>query len=663
MSTFSPIHPVRHLACMPAIIVLIICATCLALQAQSDPYDSGGPLLPEQAAYDVTYYDLALTVTPADSSIAGRLLTHAKIVQPTEYFVLDLDTLLRVSSIIEQDPTTRRLPRRFERRAGRIWIQLDWMRQAGEEIIIEVAYAGRPRVAPRPPWDGGFTWAHTPEGAPWIATTCQGEGADVWWPCKDHVSDKSDSMSLQITVPNPLVVASNGRLLRVEDRPNDMTMYHWFISTPINAYNVALNIAPYRTIYDVIESPTGEKYAFEFYVLPQDYDKGVAFVPEIKAHLRFYEETLGPYPFRADKYGVAQTPHLGMEHQTIIAYGANFNNGAMTHGVDWGFDALHHHELAHEWWGNLVTNADWRDMWLHEGFATYMQALYLEQTQGKEKYHAYLNSFRPGVESAQAIAPRQSQSASEIYTAPIYTKGAWVLHTLRYVIGDKAMHETLRRMAFPRAELERVTDGRQCRFSSTDEFRYIAESISQMELDWLFEVYLRQPELPRLVSERSDGEMLLRWEVPDDLPFPMPVVVEVNGQRKRIALATRQTAIKVKSSDQIKLDPENWILKAREFPKTVEVPVAILESYAGTYQTRSEFSIVVTRTDNQIFAQFGHQPPVEIFPKSPTEFFAKHGNFEITFESGGNEKASQVTLHFRGHDLTANRVDPGSAGR
>jgi len=182
-------------------------------------------------------------------------------------------------------------------------------------------------------------------------------GADVWWPNKDHVSDKPDSMTIRITVPEPLVVASNGRLEQVEEHGDGTRTYHWFVSTPISNYNVALNIAPYVVIQEEYESVTGETFPVMFYVLPESLEDGRALMPEILAHLRWFEETLGPYPFRADKYGVAQTPYLGMEHQSIIAYGANFDNGAMTGGVDWGFDALHHHELSHEWWGNLVTNS------------------------------------------------------------------------------------------------------------------------------------------------------------------------------------------------------------------------------------------------------------------------------------------------------------------
>ncbi len=536
----------------------------LALAApaqQTAIYDSGGRLTTEQAAYDIRFYDLALRVSPADSSIAGTLTVVAEIVEPTERLVLDLDTLLHVSSVASAEGSVA--ARRFERRGGQLWIELQRAHQPGEEVRLTISYAGRPRIAPNPPWDGGFTWARTRSGAPWIATSNQGQGADVWWPVKDHVSDKPDSMAIRIRVPEPLVVASNGRLRQVESHGDGTRTYHWFVSTPISTYNVALNIAPYRVIEESFVSVAGDTFPVQFYVLPESYERGTRLFPEILAHLRFFEELLGPYPFRADKYGVAQTPHLGMEHQTIIAYGANFNNAAMT-GRDWGFDALHHHELAHEWWGNLVTNPDWNDMWLHEGFGTYMQALYAERLHGARGLQAYMTSMRQGIANRRPVAPRESQTTGEIYFSgggDIYYKGAWVLHTLRFLLGDEAFFTTLRRMAYPDPALERVTDGSQVRFATTDDFLRIAEEVSGMELDWFFEVYLRQPALPRLHVERAQDGWTLRWESPIDHPFPMPVEVEISGQRQRLAMTNGQAHLPANSAARPVIDPGGWILR------------------------------------------------------------------------------------------------------
>ncbi len=560
-------------------IVLGALGTAACLQAQEadtdwrDPYDSGGPLIVEQAAYDVTYYDLALTVDPSDSTISGSLRMEARMVAPTEVVALDLDTLLAIESVFLTDLESA-APLPFRRSGSRVFVMLPLTRQPGDPLSLTVEYSGKPRVAPRPPWDGGVQWTTTPSGAPWIATSNQMIGADVWWPNKDHVSDKPDSMAIRITVPDPLVVASNGRLEEVTVNGDGTRTYDWFVSTPISNYNVALNIAPYEVLEEEYSSVTGETFPVIFWVLPESLEDGRALMPEILAHLRWFEKTLGPYPFRADKYGVAQTPHLGMEHQSIIAYGANFDNGAMTLGEDWGFDALHHHELSHEWWGNLVTNADWKDMWIHEGFGTYMQALWLEDTQGIDRYHEFMASIRPRIGNQQPTAPRHSLSAQEVYGSDIYFKGAWVLHTLRFLLGEEVVREALRRMAYPTEAVALATDGSQARFVSTPDVVAVFEEVSGRELDWLFEAYLRRAGSPMLLMHGGPGDgertVELRWQVPDDLPFPMPLDVRVGGRTVRVEMTDGTGSLQVPSGVEPVIDPDNWVLRAKPRPGMTE---------------------------------------------------------------------------------------------
>lgn len=528
--------------------------------SQTPIYDTGGPLMPEQAAYDVTFYGLDIQVFPDERRIEGLLRAEVQVAHPMYWLVLDLDTLLAVNGIWQLQEDGARTLRPFRREGGKLWVDLGATHQPGQKAVVEVAYGGNPRTAVRAPWDGGFSWARTPSGAHWIATTCQGEGADIWWPVKDHVSDEPDSMWLRVRVPDPLVAACNGRLRRTEPHADGTTTYHWFISNPINVYNVALNIAPYRSIEGSMDCVTGEQYPVVFYVLPEDYEKGQKLFPEILEHLRFFEKLLGPYPFRADKYGVAQTPHLGMEHQSIIAYGANFKNGAMTGGKDWGFDALHQHELAHEWWGNLVTNSDWRDMWLHEGFGTYMQPLYAEQLGGKERYREYMRNMR-FFPNRLAVAPRASQTGKEIYRAPIYNKGAWVLHTLRFLMGEEPFFRALRRMAYPDPAMEKITDGRQTRFAVTDDFLRICEAESGLQLDWFFEAYLRQAALPKLYSKIENQTLSLRWESSaPEMPFLMPVEVEFGKERKRLQIPAGGLVVPLGKNEKPVVDPDGWLL-------------------------------------------------------------------------------------------------------
>ena len=514
--------------------------------------------MPEQAAYDVKEYELTLEVNPKDSSIQGFVQIKAQIVHPIYWFVLDIDTVFDIESVTELREGDMVFIREFHQEIGKLWIDLTNTRNPGEMIDITVHYSGKPRIAKRPPWDGGFTWSQTKDGSPWIATTCQGEGADLWWPNKDHVSDKPDRMGLHITVPEGLVLASNGKLIDTKLNNNGTVTYDWQVSTPISNYNISLNIAPYKVIEGEFKSVSGNTFPVYFWVLPESYKDGKKFFTQILDHLRFFEELLGPYPFQADKYGVVQTPHLGMEHQTIIAYGANFSNSSMT-GFDWGFDALHQHELAHEWWGNLVTNSDWRDMWLHEGFGTYMQPLYVEYLFDQEAYHKAMSEMRY-FGNTRTIAPREITSANEIYKAPIYAKGAWILHNLRYVIGDEAFFKALKNMAYPNLEDNPVMDGRQVRFATTDDFLHIAEKASGQELDWFFEVYLRQPRLPVLYSLVENGNLNLRWKSPENLPFPMPVEVKIGNSIKRYDIPEKGLTINLKKGDKPEVDPNRWLL-------------------------------------------------------------------------------------------------------
>jgi aminopeptidase N len=309
-------------------------------------------------------------------------------------------------------------------------------------------------------------------------------------------------------------------------------------------------------------SVAGDTVPVQFFVLPENEQDGRNLLPEILDHLAFFEDVLGPYPFRADKYGVAQTPHLGMEHQTIIAYGAGFRNESMTRGTDWGFDALHHHELSHEWWGNLITNLDWSDMWLHEGFGSYMQPLYVERKQGPEAYTAYLRNSRRGLRNEQAVAPRQVMSGKEVYNGDIYAKGAWALHTMRYLLGDDIFFEVLRRQAYPDPALEAVTDGRQTRFGTTDDFMKLAERISGTDLDWFFDVYIRQPDLPELVAEQAGDTVTLSWSVPGDLPFPMPVDVRIGEVTERVDLSAGPVELRIPEGVAFEIDPDDRVLRA-----------------------------------------------------------------------------------------------------
>lgn len=545
----------RHFAPLFALLAL---APPLAAQHRDPTMDTGGPVPYDAASYDVKHYGIGLAVDPSTRSINGQTAVTATFVQPNNAFVLDLDTVLAVRSVRVDGAA-----RPFVHTGGKLRIALAQTAQPGQTVRAEVDYGGTPRVAVRAPWDGGFTWGTTPSGMPWITTTVQGEGADLWFPCKDYPSDEADSVDLAITVPEPLVVATNGRLAGVDAVAGangaPWRRYRWHVANRVNNYGLSLNIGPYVTVEDTYTSVTGEAVPFQFFVLPEREADARRQTPEFLRYVRFYEETLGPYPWRRDKLGVAHTPHLGMEHQTIIAYGSTFSPDAD------GFDWLYHHEYGHEYFGNLLTAWDWRDFWIHEGFDTYMQALYAEKLGGHE---AYLRRLQRNSRFSNVIpvAPRDLRTSDQIYQLPggggnldIYYKGAWVLHTLRYVMGDEAFFRALRRFVYPTPEA--AQSPHPGRFVTTDDFVAVVNAEAGRDLTWFFDVYVRQPALPRLVTTSSGGEMRLRWDVPGNLPFPMPVEVQMGGQTRRVDVPAEGATLPLMRS-AMPVDPNGWLLKA-----------------------------------------------------------------------------------------------------
>ena len=527
------------------------------------PTGSGGVLMPQQAAYDVKHYDVAVKVDVENQSISGALTATALIVKPLDVFVLDLDYPYTVSAAMLVDGK-KETTLKFERRESKIWIAFPKTEKAGETVSVKVVYAGKPKIAPKPPWVGGFVWSKTKDGQPWFATAVQNDGADLWFPVKDHPSDKADTSSLHFTVPGNLVAASNGKFKSAIDNKDGTKTFNWEVSQPISNYCIALNVAPYKVIKDSVKSITGEQIPIEFYVLPQDAAKGQSLVDLAKKYTAFYERYLGPYPFRADKIGIAETPHLGMEHQTITAYGNEFRYNA--DGDDW----LLFHEYGHDWWANLVTAPDWNDFWIHEGFQSFMDTFYIETTKGKEAYFAAMKARQKGLHNLKPVAPRQPQTTTQIYMLPpeytksdgdIYGKGAMILNTLRFYIGDDAFFKSLKRTTYPTEAMEKVTNGKQFHFETTDDFMRTAERESGKDLKWFFEVYLRQPQLPKLVSETSGNTLNLRWETPDNLPFPMPVEIKIGSEMKRVEMKDGKGSVPLPADAKIEIDPNGWVLK------------------------------------------------------------------------------------------------------
>ncbi|MGE3465636.1 MAG: M1 family metallopeptidase [Pyrinomonadaceae bacterium] len=548
-----------------SIVLILVLSSFAQRQLGTRPTETGGPLRFEQAVFDVQDYDIRVAADPAAKTISGTTVMTAKTVIPTNVIQLDLDTTFTISKLTEGGK-----PVKFEHKDGKIWIWFPLTKQVGDEIRTSITYSGTPRVAPNPPWVGGFMWAKTPSGADWISIALQNDGADLLFPCKDHPSDKPATASMHITVPDPLVAVGPGKLEGVKGNAGSTSTYSWRMTNPIANYSLVFNAAPYKLIEDSVKSITGDTIPIKFYILPENEDKGARLIAETKKYNTFFEKYLGPFPFRSQKLGIVETPHLGMEHSTAIAYGNKYRF------AEDGFDWLMFHEYGHEWWANLVTASDWRDFWIHEGFQSFLDTFWVEETKGKEAYFAAMKNRAKGFKNKQAVAPREQKFSYQVYMAEpdylnsdgdIYGKGAYFLHTLRYLIGDEAFFKALRHMAYPTTEMEAYIDGRQGRLVNTDDFLTIAEKDSGMELDWLFEMYLRQPKLPRLVTAipadcTANCPMRLSWETPSDLPFPMPIDVVVNGKTQRIEMKNGKATVTYSGAPPV-IDPNGWVLRAQ----------------------------------------------------------------------------------------------------
>jgi aminopeptidase N len=518
----------------------------------------------EQLAMQFDKADLSIRVMPGTKSIDAVAVLNFTATAPLAAVVVELDTLLTVSSV---QVDGREIPAGeggWSNPEGRMTIPLAAPLDAGGTVSVRIAYAGAPRVAPNAPWDGGFVWSTAPDGSPWVATAIQAEGCDLFWPCIDHPLAEPGRVDLHITVPPGLAAPSNGRLLGVEDHEDGWTTWNWSAAHP-NTYAIALNVGPYDEVRADYQSRFGNVIQTSYWHLRSDApDKVAALFAQFAPMLDFYEATVGPYPFGDEKMGVVETPHLGMEHQTINAYG----NGYRLDGK--GYDWLLHHEMAHEWFGNQMTNRNADDMWLHEGLGSYMQPLYLRWLQGERYMQAELQDQRRDLINRFAVVSGTERSEDEVYKSDVgpgldlYNKGSLIAHSLRMLIGDAAFHRSLTRLVYGTADPR--PGGFAPRYATTAEFLAIVNEESGRDLTWFFRGYLYQAALPDLRQTREGGELALEWVTGDGAPFPMPVEVEIDGGAVvTVPMTTGRGRLAVPAEAHVLLDPQNKILRRDAF--------------------------------------------------------------------------------------------------
>jgi len=517
--------------------------------------NSGAPRAPEQLAVTFDHADLGIRVDPVRHWIEGDARLTFGVTAPLKRVVLDLDRNLPIDSV---EVDGKALPvSGYRNPDGRLSIDLPRPLEAGAKITVRVVYHGSPHTAVHAPWDGGFVWATTPDGKPWVATAVEGEGCDLFWPCIDHPQGRPKLVDEHITVPAPLVAVGNGVAMGM-DEANGMRTYHWR-SHDVSTYGVALNIAPYRELSASYKSRFGNVIPLHYWYV-DDEKKAKQLFAEFPAMLDFLESAVGPYPFGTEKMGVAETPFKGMEHQTINAYGNEYAKNV------YGYDDLLQHELAHEWFGNQMTNANWDDMWLHEAFATYMQPAYAESIGGKMSYFASLMQIRSRIANHHPIVSGTPRREEDVYEderggpgQDIYNKGALMLHTLRNLIGDEAFYRAARELVY--GTDHPVPGNFAPRYGTTKEYVDIVDRVTGKDMHWFFNVYLYQAALPEIVATREGQRLHLDWSVPGKGPFPMPVDVRIGDRIVTLPMADGRGDVTLPEGASYTIDPDSKLLR------------------------------------------------------------------------------------------------------
>jgi aminopeptidase N len=518
---------------------------------------SGGPIDPDQAKLQFDVADLKFEVLPDTETLNGVATLSFTAKAPLTRLVIDLDHNLGPKAVAIDGKT---LPKSaWSDPDGRLTIALPRRVPTGGKVSTTITYGGQPHVAVKAPWDDGMVWSKTPDGRTWFATTSEGYGCDIFWPCLDFPTGEPGRVDLHITVPQGLKAPSNGVLKGVDTLPDGRTTWNWSIKHP-NTYAIALNVAPYEVIKGTYHSQYGNNIPMYYWYLPGEEAQAKALFAEFAPTLDFYETLIGPYPFGDEKMGVVETPHEGMEHQTINAYGNHYAKGPE------GFDWLFQHEFGHEWFGNQLTAANWDDYWLHEGFEEYMQPLYGRWLQGEARYNAMMLDQRSKIENQVPMVRGKVITEEEVYEADkggpgqdIYYKGAWMLHTLRNLIGDKDFYAATRLEVYGR--LDPKPGNFKPRFGSTDEFITNVDVVTGKNYGWFFDVYLRQAALPRLAQQRVGDRLTLTWHAPAGLPFPMPVEVEVGDTITKLPMTNGTGSITVPAGAHVVVDPYDRVLK------------------------------------------------------------------------------------------------------
>ena len=480
-----------------------------------------GTITPERAWWDLTYYHLDIQVHPDEKYISGKTAVYYKVLSASKELQIDLQAPLKITSAVQNG---KELKIRHDGYAH--FITLLENQEIGNVYSVDVYYEGNPTEAVRAPWDGGFSWKKDDNGNHFVATSCQGLGASIWWPNKDHMYDEVDSMLISVTNPKGLSNISNGRLRsKIENKDNTVTS-HWFVNNPINNYGVNVNIADYVHFSKVYNGEKGP-LDMDYYVLHDNLEKAKTHFKDAPRMMDAFEHWFGPYPFYEDGFKLVEVPYLGMEHQSSVTYGNQYKMGYLGNdlsGTGWGlkFDFIIIHEAGHEWFANNITNKDIADMWIHEGFTAYSENLFVDYFYGKEASADYVIGTRKRIlNDKPLIGP---YNVNKEGSSDMYYKGANMLHTLRQLIEDDEKWRQI---------LRGLNDTFYHQTVTTKQIEDYISLQSGIDLNAFFNQYLRTTLIPTLEYKIEDNKLNYRWtDIVAD--FDMPVQVTFNNKAQWI---------------------------------------------------------------------------------------------------------------------------------
>ncbi len=497
-----------------------------------------GSITPERAWWDLTFYHLDIIVKPSDSTIYGTNAVTYRVINSSDIMQIDLQPPLE---ILKAEQNGKSLS--FNREGNVYWIRMAEKQKPGETYSLILNYGGRPKISRRPPWEGGITWKKDKNNLPFVASSCQGDGASLWWPCKDHMYDEPDSMLISVNVPSNLMDVSNGRLRSVVKHKNNTTTYNWFVANPINNYGVNINIADYAHFSEVFDGEKG-KLDCDYYVLKENLEKAKIQFKQAPMMLSAFEYWFGPYPFYEDGYKLVEAPYLGMEHQSSVTYGNGFRNGYMgtdLSGSGWGdkFDFIIVHESGHEWFANSITYEDMADMWIHESFINYSENLYVEYYYGKDAGREYVLGSRRNIRNDRPVTGIYNVNFSG--SGDMYYKGGSMLHTIRQIVDDDEKWRSILR-GLNKDFYHQVVKGSQIE-------EYMSSKVG-INLKPVFDQYLRDIRIPVFEYYVKGNKLTFRWNNCVQ-GFNMPLRIYVSGVRKDIVPTSRFSTIDLETDNAV----------------------------------------------------------------------------------------------------------------